>query len=200
MTTTSAPTATKPQSGADILARIKPQLREETTELCLRPDLLDAHAEAAGELAVARAEEAAGARLSSGVSAKTRKLAERVKEIEAEIQDTVIVFRLRAMPQDKYRILCDNHPPRKGNEMDGFVGYNRDAVLDASVRVCLYDPEFDDVSWQAFLAVCNPSEWNELRSVVNSVNRSVADAPKSELASLVLAKPARASKRQPASA
>lgn len=48
--------ATGPQSGADILARIKPRLREERTQLCLRPDLLDAWADAAERLATKQAQ------------------------------------------------------------------------------------------------------------------------------------------------
>lgn len=56
------------------------------------------------------------------------------------------------------------------------------------VRACLIDPVFDDASWAQFLEVCNPSEWQELRSRVQSANRGVVDLPKSELASRILTK------------
>lgn len=192
--------ATEPQSGAEILARIKPRQKEVTTELCMRPDLLEAHEAAATELATSRAEDAGAGRLANGgISAKTRKAAEAVKAVEAQIAENVIVFRLRAMPQDKWRALCDNHPPRKDNQMDFMRGHNADAVTDAGVRTCLYDPVFDDRSWADFLAVCNPSEWNELRAAFNIANEAVVDAPKSALASRILEKPARGSKRPPVS-
>lgn len=190
----------EPLSGADLLARIKPRAKEVTTELCMRPDLLEAHEAASEALAQARVEDAGGGRMADGgVSAKTKKLAQKVREIEAEIQENVIVFRLRAMPQDKWRALCDNHPPRKGNDMDFMVGYDRDAVTDAGVRACIYDPVFDDRSWAELMAVLNPSEWQELRHAFNLANQAVVDAPKSALASQILEKRGRGSMPQPAS-
>lgn len=189
-------TTTEPQSGADLLARIKPRAKEVTTELCMRPDLLEAHEAASEELARSRVDDAGAGRLANGgTSAKTKKLAEKVRAIENEIAESVIVFKLRAMPQDKWRALCDNHPPRKGDEMDFYVGYNREAVADEGVRKCLYDPVFDDASWAEFISVVNPGEWAELRTAFNLANRAVVNAPKSELASLILDKRARTSKR-----
>lgn len=194
-------TTTEPQSGADLLARIKPRAKEVTTELCMRPDLIEAHESAQEELAQSRMDDAGSGRLAGGAaSAKTKKLAERVQQIEAEIAENAIVFKMRAMPQDKWRSLCDNHPPRKNNDMDYMRGYNADAVIDAGVRVCLYDPVFDDASWAEFMAVVNPSEWQELRTCFNLANQAVVDAPKSELASQILAKRGRGSKPQRASA
>lgn len=189
---------TEPQSGADILARIKPRLREEQTQICLRPDLLDAWEEATTELAEQQAADVGSPRLGSAASKSAQKLAAKVQSIEAEIEATAIHFRFRAMSKDKWQALCANHPPRSGNDMDRMVGYDRDGVLDAAVRECLIDPVFDQAAWAEFLEVCNPSEWEELRSTVNSVNRSVVDAPKSVLASRILSRRASGS-GQPAS-
>ena len=175
-----------PRNGAEVLALIKPTRREESTELCLRPDLLDAWETANDTLITQRAKDETTGRLSSGVSATARTLAKKVTDLENEIRETAISFRFRAMSKDQWRTLCDNHPPRKGNELDQFGGYDRDAVLDAAVSLCLIDPAFDDASWADFLEVVNPAEWAELRNTVNAVNRSVVDAPKSVLASQIL--------------
>lgn len=185
----------EPQSGAEILARIRPVRREESTYLCLRPDLLDEWEDANTALNEQQVADAAGARLNSGVSAKTKDLAKKVQALEAQIEETQIKFTLRAATADKWRSLCDKHPPRKDNDLDRYAGYNRDAVMDAAVRLCLVDPVFDEASWAQFLDVCNPSEWNELRAVVSSVNRSVVDVPKSPLASRILAKRGSGSRR-----
>lgn len=191
----------EPQSAADLFARIKPTMREEATTLCLRPDLLDAHEEATTALAEQRVSDSgSGQRLGQGNSKASKDLAKRVQEIEAEIDATQVRFVLRAMSKDKWRSLCDSCPPRKGNDMDAYAGYDRDAVLDAAVRLCIVDPVFDEVSWHQFLDVCNPSEWAELRGTVTSVNRAVVDAPKSVLASQILARPARGSKQPAAGA
>lgn len=190
----------EPQSGADFLARIKPSVKEERVQLCLRADLLEEWESAQKELLEATQGETASAvkRLSSGMSEDARKKAERVQQIEAQIDETTAWFLMRQMSKDKWQALCDRHPARKDNEMDRFVGYNRGAVIDEAVRMCMVDPVFTDCktrgcehvdcgSWQAFVELCNPTEWEELRQSVNRVN-GVSEAPKSELASQVLGK------------
>lgn len=176
----------EPMTGAEMLARIKPKLREESVDLCLRPDLFDEWESKTEALAESREADAAGNRLASGTSERTTKLASEVLALEDEIRKTAVTFRFRALTKDKWQELCDQNPPRKGNDLDQFSGYSRDGVLDAAVRVCLIEPVFDDESWTAFLDIVNPAEWRELRNVVNSVNRATGDAPKSELASQIL--------------
>lgn len=174
----------EPVNGAELLARIKPTLAEESTEICLRPDLVDAWREANDEL---EAIVAAGPQGRLGAKpAGQQEAAERVQALEAEMEGALATFRFRALPKDEFRALCDDHPPRKGNELDLYMGYNRDAVLDEAVRLCMTDPVFDDKSWAEFVAVVNGGEWEELRRVVNSVNKGVHDAPKSVLASRIL--------------
>lgn len=192
---------TTPQNGAELLARIRPVLGTQSVEIVLRPDLIKAWEQAEQALADARAKEATEGRSRMSEkktdSANVRKLAKKVKELEDEIQAHAITFTFQAMPKDEYRTLCDQHPPREGNNVDHYVGHNREAVEDAAVRACLIDPVFDDKSWAEFLAVCNPSEWAELREAVRTVNGSVTGLPKSQMASQVLARRGTTSK-QPA--
>lgn len=191
-------------SGADLLARIKPKLREESTQLIMDNERLDEWTKLQEELAESRDKDMSGNRLSDGESAKTKRLAKKVSELEDEIAAHSPTFRFRAVSKDKWRALCDDNPPRKGDIVDAHVGYNRDAVLDQAVRMCMIDPVFEDCakmladepcdhtdcgSWQQFETVCNPNEWQELVDTVNSVNRGVVDAPKSALASRILGKP-----------
>ena len=114
---------------------------------------------------------------------------------------------MRALPKDEWQVLCDLHPPRKDNQFDMVSGFNRDAVVDAAVRECMYDPVFEDCtekgckhlecgSWQQFVGFCNSGEWQELRRVANLVNGRVNPAPKSELASRVLTKRGATSRRR----
>ena len=190
----------EPQNGAELLARIRPTLATQSTQICLRPDLIKAWEEANEALAEAKVKDGGGqGRMAdrNDASAATKKLAKKVQALEAEIEDHAITFTFRALPKDEYRALCEQHPPRKDNNVDHFVGHNREAVEDAAVRACLIDPVFDNASWAELMAVCNPSEWNELRETVRVVNGSVTDVPKSQLASQVLAKRAPGS-RQPA--
>lgn len=175
----------EPVSGADLLARIRPRLNEGEIEICLRPDLIDEWQEANETL---QELVAAGMKPGRIASKPTEQIeaAKRVQDLEQQIQAASAVFRFRALPKDEWRALCDDHPPRKGNEVDHWTGYNRDAVLDAAVRASLYDPVFDDESWANLVAVTSGGEWEELRKEANSVNRGVNDNPKSELASSIL--------------
>lgn len=196
-------------SGADILARIKPQAREESTEIVLSGDLMAKWEKLDADLAASRDKDMAGNRLADGISARTKKIAQQVADLEKQIAEQAVVVRFRAMHKDKWRALCDNHPPRRADEFDMLAGYNRDAVLDEAVRVCMIEPAFNDCakgtpdgpcehtdcgSWQQFISVVPPGEWEELKITVNSVNRGVVDAPKSALASRILGRRATTSR------
>lgn len=183
----------EPQNGAELLARIKPQLRVESCQIVLRPDLIEEWEQADAELGRAKTADAVSKRLASGESETTRELAKKVQKLEAKLLKHSVTFTFQAIPKDAYRALCEQHPPRKKNDLDSMVGMNRDEVADSLVRLCLIDPVFDDVSWAEFLKVCNPSEWAELRHTAETVNRSVVDVPKSLLASQVLGRRARGS-------
>lgn len=193
--------STTPQNGAELLARIRPILATKSTQICLRPDLIEAWEKADDALTEARAKDftPGEGRMADRreESADTKKLAKKVQALEAEILDHAITFKFQALPKDKWQALCEQHPPRKDNNVDQFVGHNREAVEEAAVRECMIDPVFDDASWAELMAVCNPSEWSELRQAVREVNGSVTDLPKSRQASQVLAKRGPTSK-QPA--
>lgn len=177
-----------PLNGADLLARIRPVMREESTQVCLRPDLIEAVMAADEELVKSKAKDTSGeGRLATGgESPRTIELAEKVRALEEEVVANSITFHFRAMSKDRWSALCDEHPPRPKNELDKYAGYDRQGVLDAAVRLCLFDPVFDDESWAELTKVLNEGEWKELTDTVNSLNRGVVDAPKSVLASQIL--------------
>lgn len=209
---------TGPESGAALLARMKPQLREVHTEICLRPDLLDEHAVAESELAEIIAEDAVGRpRMGSGASAgdtvnvalspAAKKQAKKVDTLEKQIVEHSIKFKLRGLPKDEWRVLTESNPPRKDNQFDLLQGYNRDAVADAIVRASIYEPVFEDCTeagcehlacgtWQQLVLFCNDGEWEELRRSASEANGRVNPNPKSELASRVLGSRAPTSKRR----
>lgn len=189
----------KPESGADILARVQPKRRVESTEVCLRADLVTTFHEEDAKLAQMRAESGASNRRNGGVieTAEIKAQARKVRKIEDEIVDAQVTFTFTGMRKDGFRALTDNHPPRKANHLDHVVGYNRDEVLDQMVRESLTEPVFEDCterecdhttcgSWQQLTSIINPSEWGELRDTANLANSAVMDAPKSALASQIL--------------
>lgn len=175
------------ESGREILARIKPKLAEASTEICLRPDLLDAYHEAVE--ALARTEQEArksDRRMATKVTAEVRAAAERVREVEAELEAASVTFHFRALPKDVMRALKDEHPPRKGNELDIWRGYNVDAVVEESVYPSLVSPVFDEDTWAELVETINDGEWEELRRVAGSVNGQAFRPPKSRAVSEIL--------------
>lgn len=181
-----------PVSGAELLKRIRPVLPEESVEICLRPDLIEEWETENEKLQALAAQGMKGARVGTKPKAQIDQ-AKKVQALEAGIEETSAVFRFRALPKAQWRALCDDHPPRQGNEIDQWTGYNRDAVLDQAVRESLIDPVFDEAAWAEFSGVLNGGEWDELRKATNKVNKGVVESPKSALASLILSKPNNAS-------
>lgn len=205
--------ALAPVSGRDVLARTRPRLKVASTFLCLRPDLIDAWQEAQEELQTQVAQDTAKQRL-AGKGQQSRAAvakAKKVKDIEDQIEAVQIRFTMRGMDKPAYRLLKDRNPPREGNQVDAFAGYSTEGVRDEMVRECLIDPVFDDClsdgcnhlahdedcpagcdehgdcgSWEAFLLVCNPSEWEELQRLAEEVNGRQGGLPKSVLAASLL--------------
>lgn len=217
----------KPRNGAELLKAIEPQLAEVRTKICLRPDLVEeyntAHDElddlkTEGDRLRRQAEGSRGGRLASSKSAAEveneqaqRKAAEKVRRIEQRMAKYEVEFVFHGMPKDQWRDLVDSNPPREGNQVDLFTGYNRAAVLDGAVRPSLVDPEFDDCetkdcehddcfSWQYLMRLLNAGQWDRMRDAASNANTGVAEVPKSQTASDILQKAAAASKQQSHSA
>lgn len=180
---------TGPVDGDALIARVSPTLKETRTQICLRPDLVTQWEKLNEEL-TEETQKAVDGRLNQGsVSAKAKQFARKIQKLEAEIEDASAWFTFRAMPKDEFHALCAEHPARENDRLDMMVGYNREAVGNLLVRVCLIDPVFSDAGWERFSATCGPTEWQELRDASFDANGGVGEIPKSQLASLILAKP-----------
>jgi hypothetical protein len=198
------------RTGAQMLAEIQPKPHEEATWICLKAHLVDEWETATEELRQSQVNDATNPRLGSGVSAKTKKLAQKVRDLEEQIEAAQVRFRFKSMGRGRFSELVPLYPPREGNLYDYQVGYDRDAMLDAQIRECLVEPVFDDCAkpgcehtdcgtWQQLINALNVSEYGELARVVQKANGVVTEAPKSLLASQILDKPERSSRRRPGS-
>jgi hypothetical protein len=198
------------RTGAQILADIQPKPHEMGTWICLRADLVDDFRDAVEELEASQVEDATSPRLASGVSARTKKLAQKVRDLEEQIEAAQVRFQFRSMSRTRFSELVPLYPPRDGNIFDYRVGYDRDAMLDAQIRECLVEPVFEDCTkpgcehadcgtWQQLTNTLNLSEYGELARVAQEINGVVTEAPKSPLASRILDKPAQSSRRRHAS-
>ena len=186
-----------PETGAEILARIQPKLDEDWTEICLRPDLVAEFEELNDKLEQAQIKPGPK-RNSDGTTRESRALAKQVEALRQQIADSAVTFRFRGLPKDKFRALCDGFPPRRGDQIDLAVGYDRAALGDALVKAALVEPDFDDESWDLLVGTITIGEWNELRRCAEKVNGSVVtEAPKAGLASRILSSAASGSRQRP---
>ncbi len=184
---------------AELLARIGPKLDEDWTEICLRPDLV-AEAEELDDKLTAAQVKPGPRRNSDGTTAEARRIAKEFEAVSKQIAESAVRFTFRGLPKDEFRALCDQHPPRRGDQGDAFVGYDRNSLGDALVKASVIEPIFDETSWAALLEVVTIGEWNEMRRRAEKVNGSVVtEAPKSLLASRILSSRASTSKPLPAS-
>jgi hypothetical protein len=197
----------QPESGADVLKRVQPRLRTDHTFICMRPDLLDRFEELEEELDELQRQAAKRPGRNADKPDETLKdKALELKAVQDEIQETQVRIDFRALTKDRWQSLTEQHPPRPGHNVDQLTGYNGSAAVEASVRLCITSPVFEDCldpdcshawenedgvtegcgTWQHFVKVVNPSEWAELKERSLQVNRGVIEAPKSALAEAVL--------------
>lgn len=188
------------ETGAEILARIQPRLDEDWTEICLRPDLVAEYEELSDKLEQAQFKPGPK-RNADGTTRESKALAKQVEAVRAQIGESAVKFVFRGLARDKFRALCDEHPPNRKDQMDMVVGYDRAALGDSLVHASLVEPAFDADSWKTLLDSISIGEWNELRRCAEKVNGSVVtESPKAGLASRILSSPGRGSKPQPDSA
>lgn len=161
------------------------RLPERTVEICLRGDLVAEHQQAERELE--RAEKAAGNSLAGN---GTDELAERIQALEAEMQESVYTFRLRALPGPEFRAFKAEHPIRiedgEANKQDAVFGFNVETGFTPLTRMCLVDPEPDDETWTLLLAKLTENQFEELAACAWFLNRGDVDVPKSSAASRLM--------------
>jgi hypothetical protein len=160
-------------------------LPERSVAICMNPELFAQMQELERDLRAAEAgREAAGASLSSGGPA--RELAEQFEAVRLEMLEHTLTFRLRALPRRKFTALQAEFPPREGNTADAVAGTNIEALSEAMVRRCLFEPELDDEDWQILDDTMSDGQWQLLANAAWAINARDVDVPFSRVASRIL--------------
>lgn len=164
----------------DLLAAAR--LPETTVPLCLRGDLVAEVEELERQLVTEEAKPKVS--IASGGSA--RALAERIAQLQGEMEAYTRPFRLRAMARHDWTRFLMEHPPRSGNDLDARVGYNQETFLPALIRRCLVDPALSDDQWAKLDAVLTDAQFDMLSSAAWGINRRDVSVPFSPTASRIL--------------
>lgn len=163
----------------EIIAKARPV--ERTVELCLRGDLSARFEELERQLREARQDERAADR-SLGDSTGGREIAEEMERIRNEMRESLVTFRLRAMPPKQWTAL-------RGEHMDTNGRLDLQAFGPPAVAASLVSPQVTAAQLDALVAVLSGGQWDELVNTAVVVNQGTVDVPFSQLASLVLRPP-----------
>lgn len=176
------PAPAKPkQNFAALLAAAK--LPETIVPICLRGDLAAEH-------------EALDRQLRKLLDTPSTKfggdgrgeLQHRIRDLEAEMEQATVDFRLRAMSRREWHALVAEHPPRIGpdgkvDETDAAIGVNVETFFEPLVRRCLVEPEVDDEQWTELAEALTSRQFDGLWDAAWRLNRRDVDVPFSFAAS-----------------
>lgn len=159
------------------------RLPERSIQVCLRGDLAADFEAAERELRSAQESKSTG--LEDGIGP----IIDRLDALRDEMREHSEEFRLRAMPQPKFRALMAEHPPRRDEEgtldaADASLGFNRETFFDSLLKLSVVSPELDDDDWTALLDVLVDRQYQDLVDAAWYVNRSEVSVPFSSAASL----------------
>lgn len=151
------------------------ELPVEEVPICGRAGLVADHA--AAEAAVLAAQ--AGAGLGGAVP---RELLDRIAELEAEIEESVLVFRVQALSQRAWADLLAGHPPTDDDRKKG-LRYHPGTFDPAALAQCAVEPSVTIAQAGRLRDTLPPSEWARLMVAVLTVNNEATSPPKSLLLS-----------------
>ena len=163
------------------------RLPETGVPLCMRGDLQLQHEQLEQELAEAAEADRADDSLAGG--GRARKVAEQIRDLEAEMRDHTHRFALRAMNRRAFRDLVEQHPPRDGNADDQAIGANSRTFPVPLIAASCIDPVMTAEQVEQLLEVLTEGQMLQLYGTALHLNRSRVDVPKSWAASELLAQP-----------
>lgn len=159
------------------------RLPERTVAVCLRADLVADHEGLQRQL-----DQAQQRQVDSLAGTGTGILEERIRDLEADMKASIVVFRLRALPHARrasdprptFRELRSQHPAR---EVDGKVlpedmmaGWiNAMTFPDPLVRHSIVEPELSDEDWENL--VLSQGQFDELATTAWELNQGKVDVP-----------------------
>jgi hypothetical protein len=163
------------------------KLPERSVAVCMRPDLVAEHERLNRELD----KSANRPRTSLADGGETNRLAEQIRALEADMEESTVEFKMRAMPRPTWKAFVAAHPPRKNgdevDERDAYVGLNAETFFPAIIRRCTISPELPDDVWTLLLdEKLTDRQFDNLANAAWALNRGEVDVPFSRAASRVL--------------
>jgi len=145
----------------------------EEVPICGRPDLIAEHAKVESEVAEHRGP-------GGSMAGAPADLLDRLAALEAEIDDTVLVFKLRGLSYGEWTTKQGEHPPK-----DESMRYDPDTFEPAVIAACAVDPALTVDQATRLRDTLPPSEWQALTAAMYRLHGARSTAPKSLLLSVL---------------
>jgi hypothetical protein len=172
--------AKRSKTTKELLAAAK--LPERSVSICLRGDLVADIEARERDLAAAVADDASNKRL--GTKSQAPAIAADIEAMRAEMSDSMLHMRLRALTTTKWRELVRKFPPGKDDK--GGLGVDILALMGEAIPASVVEPDdMDDDDWRMLNDSAPAAEMTRLMNVVWELNTQGVDVPKSRLASVV---------------
>lgn len=167
-----ANTPRKKKNAKDLIRGAK--LPVEKVKICTRPDLVDEYEELDARVANARQNPT-----SISGAPELPEWTARLAELQAEIEDTTIEFKIRGLSQPEYTKLATAHPAREGNNKDLLAGgVNVDDIAEKLIKLGTIEPVLDEEDWQNLLTnVVNNASYTKLTLAAWAANNRDVSAP-----------------------
>ena len=154
---------------------------EKTIEFCTDLALQAEWEEAGRELAGTTKREGSDARM-TGETKAVRDLKKRIQELETAMNDSMVVFTVRALPRKRWVELEAAHAPREDNEADKHYGVNIATFIDAVMSepgtlVAVASKasgdrvDFSSSDWPALADEMTSGQWQEFALPLLVLNR-----------------------------
>lgn len=122
-----------------------------------------------------------------------------LEAVEAEIEATVKIFKLRAVPYAAWADLMAAHPPSKAQSDDGHAT-NPDTFEPVALEACAESPKVSASQAKRMRDRLSPAEWQRLMQAIRHLHVEPAHSPKSFVLSVTRRLNGASSATQPAGA
>lgn len=114
-------------------------------------------------------------------------LAEKVRDVERQLDEAKVEFRFRCIGTSKWLALSSKHPPTpEQTKLSSYADHNPDTFQPAAVALSCQDPEMSVEQAEKLRDVLTVEQWAELWRACREANMGGGDSPKSPVAGAIL--------------
>lgn len=95
------------------------------------------------------------------------------KAIEQEMLDASVTFTLTGVPEATWQSTLLKAPPREGNQIDAYMGYDTTKAPALFIKLCTVAPTMTDAQWEKAFDKMTDAQFHRLADAAITLNRGV---------------------------